>query len=448
MRVQSMDQLPSAVRQSQDCCPICLEDLNSSKSAGKSVSSALPCRHLFHTGCIDRWAAEHITCPVGRRIIFSVKLQMRLPADWQTLMLNGARRGEHDQVLALLNRGAPVDANCAQFQTPFALAARNRHFSTAQLLAVQGSTDPVGQYFLGRMYLAGEGVEQNKDRAFLWFFEAAKQGYATAQCMIGYFYRYGLGRPRNTTLAIDWLKKGAAQEHPTSQAALAEIYLENNKFTKDESQGLELLMKAVKNGSAVAMNKLGLMLWRGEYVKVDLIKARHYLQQAARQNFMPAQLSLARTYLEQEDEEKLLKGIELLQALASKGCKEAMGVMGIVYKNRLQDPDRAFEMFYQAVRLGGHGSHFQLGLMYEAGEGTPKDTAKAIHHFQQAAERESACAQFRLGVIYSLGRDTPKDLDKARHWLGKAAEKGYKNARQMLSDIQRPVSQPEPNGVA
>ena len=442
-----MDSLPSTARQLGGLCSICLESLNSSGFARKPVSMALPCRHLFHASCIDDWTAEHITCPVGQRVIVSVELQMRLPPGWQTLLLNSARNGQHDQVLALLKRGAHVDASRKYAQTPFFFAAMNKHLSTAQLLADHGSTDPRAQFLMGNMYLKGEGVEQDLTRAFWWFHKSAVQNYVNSQHMIGVFYLRGWGRRSNTTEAISWLQKAVDQNCSHSLALLAGIYLKNNLHTRNVSKGLELLQQAAQNGSEIAMTQLGFLYWQGKHVKVDWAKAQHFLQQAVRQNYIPAQICLARFYLWQGDKEKLPQIIDLLKGAADQECQEAMTLLGITYQYRLRNPVCAVDWFHRAARLGEHNSHYHLGLMYEAGKGALKDQARAHHHYQQAAKQANTCAQFKLGVIYSLGLGITKDLNKARYWFGEAAANGHSGARERMKQIPQPTSDSAPTLV-
>ncbi len=46
----------------QKTCPICTEDFESSDDI-----TALPCNHIFHTICIDKWLETSNTCPICRR---------------------------------------------------------------------------------------------------------------------------------------------------------------------------------------------------------------------------------------------------------------------------------------------------------------------------------------------------------------------------------------------
>ena len=368
---------------------------------------------------------------------------MPLPPDWQKLMVDGARNGQHEQVQALLKRGAAVDAHCDRALTPFAIAARHNHFSTAQLLAAHGATDPWGQLFMGNMYMTGKGVAEDPASAFVWFHRAAVQGLADAQYSLGYMYRFGHGVLGNMTLAVDWLQKAVAQEHPRALGLLGCICLANNTLSQDVARGLLLLEKAATKGSLLALNKLGVMHWYGEHVPVDLPRAQLLLEQAAKRNFFLAQINLARFYLASKDSGKLPQVIALLESAVNQQAVEAMIILGGVYWHRLQDPSRAFQLFQQAAQLGEPRAYYHLGIMHTLGAGTPKDAAKALHHLHQAAARGYTGAQFRLGLAYWLGLDHPRDLHKAEHWFAKAAENGHKEARNRLNHIRQSAKAPQ-----
>lgn len=438
-----MNPLPCTTGQAQDTCRVCLDFLHSAGFAKKSVSAALPCRHLFHSQCIHRWSRKHITCPIDQRVILSAELQLPLPPDWQKLMVESARNGQHEQVQSLLSRGASVDAHCGRALTPFAIAAKNNHFATAQLLALHGATDPWGQLFMGNMYMTGKGVTEDSARAFIWFHKAAVQGLADAQFSLGYMYRFGHGVHGNITLAIDWLQKAAAQEHARALGLLGCICLENNTLTRDVARGLRLLEKAATKGSLLALNKLGVMHWSGQHVQVDLPRAQLLLEQAAKRNFFLAQINLARFYLASKDPGKLPQAIALLESAVNQRAVEAMIILGGIYWHRLQDPSRAFQLFQQAAQLGEPRAYYHLAIMHNLGAGTPKDAAKALHHLHQAAARGYTSAQFRLGLAYWLGLDHPRDLHKAEHWFAKAAENGHKEAKNRLNHIRQSAKPPQ-----
>lgn len=82
---------------------------------------------------------------------------------------------------------------------------------------------------------------------------------------------------------------------------------------------------------------------------------------------------------------------------------------------------------------------FNLGLMYDKGEGVPQDYGEALKWYRKAAELGHASAQFNLGFIYTYGLGVPEDYGEAVKWLEIAASlgKGYvgEMAVKMRNDI-------------
>jgi len=84
------------------------------------------------------------------------------------------------------------------------------------------------QYFVGRMYAAGQGVEKNMETAADWYRKAAELGVADAQYRLGTLYEEGDGVVRDIESAYGWysvaahlgnVKAAAAAE--TSKALLS-----------------------------------------------------------------------------------------------------------------------------------------------------------------------------------------------------------------------------------
>ena len=60
------------------------------------------------------------------------------------------------------------------------------------------------QFYMGELYLHGNGKEQDFEQAFRWYFEAAKSGHARAQANTGSLLSLGLGVPRDMPSASYW----------------------------------------------------------------------------------------------------------------------------------------------------------------------------------------------------------------------------------------------------
>lgn len=67
---------------------------------------------------------------------------------------------------------------------------------------------------------------------------------------------------------------------------------------------------------------------------------------------------------------------------------------------------------------------FQLGALYDSGEGVPKSEQAVLKWYRLAAEHGSPEAQFTLGVVYTGGKGVPKNEGEALKWYRLAAAQG------------------------
>ena len=109
---------------------------------------------------------------------------------------------------------------------------------------------------------------------------------------------------------------------------------------------------------------------------------------------------------------KLLK--KMMVALLSLGLVQAVWADNV--------PD--FKETLQAAGQGYAKAQFNLGLMYNNGQGVRQDYTQAVQWCRRAAEQGHAGAQFNLGVMYAEGRGVRQDLALAQEWFGKACQNG------------------------
>ena len=81
--------------------------------------------------------------------------------------------------------------------------------------------DAPAQFYLACLYLRGEGVEQNLEKAFEWTEKSAKQGFAEAQNELGRAYEHMKQDPDK---AIEWYQKAAAQGFELARQNLERIF--------------------------------------------------------------------------------------------------------------------------------------------------------------------------------------------------------------------------------
>ena len=75
---------------------------------------------------------------------------------------------------------------------------------------------------------------------------------------------------------------------------------------------------------------------------------------------------------------------------------------GVAAYNR-GDYATAFEEMLPIAEQGDANAQFNLGFMYDNGEGVPQDYAEAVRWYRLAAEQGNAFAQVNLGVMYANG---------------------------------------------
>jgi len=81
--------------------------------------------------------------------------------------------------------------------------------------------------------------------------------------------------------------------------------------------------------------------------------------------------------------------------------------------------------FEAAAQRGDAHAQFNLGLLYDGGQGVPQDNAKAAKWYRKAADQGLAEAQVLLGFLYDGGRGVLPDYAEAAKWYRKAADQGF-----------------------
>jgi uncharacterized protein len=133
-------------------------------------------------------------------------------------------------------------------------AYENTDYATAlkevEPLAERG--DPDAQLFLGKMYLKGQGVPKNPDRANEWFIRAAMQGNAESQFFLGAWY---LLPHRDIAQGLKWMRLSAEQGNQDAQLLLGKAYLQG-ELPREPVQADMWLRLAAKGNLEFYVNEL------------------------------------------------------------------------------------------------------------------------------------------------------------------------------------------------
>ena len=82
----------------------------------------------------------------------------------------------------------------------------------------------------------------------------------------------------------------------------------------------------------------------------------------------------------------------------------------------------AFKECAPLAKAGIALAQYNLGLMYDTGNGVPKDAVQAVSWYRKAAEQGYASAQNNLGLMYYTGNGVPKDFVTWRHFPADIAD--------------------------
>jgi|Laugrefa1bdmlbdn_1035148.scaffolds.fasta_scaffold01728_7 class 3 adenylate cyclase len=121
---------------------------------------------------------------------------------------------------------------------------------------------------------------------------------------------------------------------------------------------------------------------------------------------------------------KEMKGL-MLQAL--QGDLGASYQLGYIYENGegvAVNETEAIRWYTKAATNGSPESQFNLAMMMEQGRGCPVNLRKAFYWYEKAANQGDIEAQFNLGVCLTSGKGCDVDIVQAHMWFSLAARKG------------------------
>lgn len=124
---------------------------------------------------------------------------------------------------------------------------------------------------------------------------------------------------------------------------------------------------------------------------------------------------------------------------AQSGDAEAQADMGAAYahgdEGLPRDATKASEFLRTAAEKGIAKAQYELGQLYEKGDGVPQDSAKAVDLVKQSAKNGYGKAQATLGEMYAKGKGVTRDDVLAYAWSSLAASRGEAEAKQTQDSV-------------
>lgn len=127
--------------------------------------------------------------------------------------------------------------------------------------------------------------------------------------------------------------------------------------------------------------------------------------------------------------------LQLLRPLADQGYAPAQFNIGFMYdvgEGVAKSDQEARKWYLRAADQGDIYAQFNLALLHLTGRGVPQNDQEALKWYRKAAEGGHDEAQRSLGVLYRSGRAVPRDDQEAFKWFRRAADQGNPSAHQNL----------------
>lgn len=285
--------------------------------------------------------------------------------------------------------------------------------------------------YLGRMYMRGEGVQQDFDKAKFWFDRGTTAGDAQSQYCLGLLWLNGYGVPRNVGKATELFKAAADQEYALAQVQLGVLFLDRGN-AEDVRVANDYFELAARYGNIEAQYYLAEMIHHG--IGRDKACAQALgLYKTVSEKAEPLVSSWNEANQAYEDGDYELAFLDYLHA-AEEGYESAQNNVAYLLDKRqsmlssvlsigeskstvLSNPSLALIFYTRSSRQGNIDSLVKMGDYYLDGIGTIPDVDKAVKCYTGAAEyQQSAQALFNLGWMHENGVGLDQDFHLAKRY--------------------------------
>ncbi|MCR9137483.1 MAG: peptidoglycan-binding protein [Alphaproteobacteria bacterium] len=226
------------------------------------------------------------------------------------------------------------------------------------------------QLELGERYRQGAGTIADPEAALTWFRQSAANGFGAirgqARTKIGLAHFRGTGTPKNLEKAYQWFEAAAQDDNVLGHFYVAYMAGRGMGTTENQQTAVTHFLKAAELGDTDAMVNLAYRYMNGHGTTKDAKSAEHWFNRAVRDGNADGHCGLGDLYY-----------------YGAAGYRQS-------YK-------KAAETYRKGVDEGMASCQFNLGFLYEHGQGMRKNRREAIRMYRLAAEHDSrAVDQLKL----------------------------------------------------
>ena len=274
-----------------------------------------------------------------------------------------------------------------------------------------------GYYWLGHMHyhnlISTNTRDSNLSEAIRNFEVAGKMGQSQALCDLGVIYESGLLGKQDLNKSKQFYEESVKKNNPMAMDNLGVFLLQHEEnFVNDNCQkrAFELFEKARSLGYKKSLTNLGIMYLKGIHVQKDLVNAKDLFKRAAGGD--------------QPD-------LEAKYYLAYYKLKEAS-----MSQDQNKFEEVADELRFVLAQNKQHSdANYYMGFLYENGLGTDKDTKSALKHYKKAMEFDTNNSKAKVKVAnFHMTGDGGAFPDKMKGFqlYREASEQGNSDAKLAL----------------
>ena len=286
--------------------------------------------------------------------------------------------------------------------------------SVKELEKLVDENDAEAIYQLAFRYDCGEdGLELSQEKAYELHKKGAELGHAPSQNDLALCYSEGLGVEQDDEKGFYWYEQAAKNGSKHGMHGLSICYFYRREFEK----AFYWAEKSAKLDYIYANYILGGMYENGTGTEVNLDKAIQCYKNVHEDDAPAAFYSLACIYERQGNQEEANKWIE---KAADKGNTEAMVYLASMYDKGVgvvQSDKLAFAWVEKSAQANNLIGQRLLGGKYYHGTGVEQDHQQARYWFEKAAKQGDVVA---CKSLYDMLKED--NLNEAVVWLEKGAE--------------------------
>lgn len=236
------------------------------------------------------------------------------------------------------------------------------------------------------------------------------------------------GSKNDCALAFKYFKYSADLGNIASINKLAFMYQNGIGVQSSILLAEKHYSNAIKLGSNMARFNLALIYLTHHSTAYSKKAAIKHLNIASSNS-----LSLATTYLAtlyqygySGVERNISTAISLFNKAAKVGSPLANNSLGVIYSTdaNVLDYSKALKYFSQGTLLSSAEAQYNLGTMYQNGEGVEQDYSRAAALYLDSATSGYVDAMFNIAMMFQAGIGVDENLDSCIHWLQKASTAG------------------------